>query len=241
MGGWVQSLKSDLKFIIININGPITNLNKRLVWEEIGSFINNFKGNLFVLGGDFNTILNNNEKIGGNQHLSQASKDFKAWCDSHSLIDIPISNGIYTWNNRRQNFSYIVEKLDMLMIKGDLDAKNLNFHSSMLPIAGSDHFPVRFEFSEPQQPARNPFKCEKMWFLDENFINKIKEWWALDKFEGSKMYVFVAKMRKLKERILRWKKEHFNDIFKEKLDIENQLKELNLEAIKKEMDNDNSM
>ena len=70
MGGWVQSLKSDLKFIIINIYGPITNPGKRLVWEEIGSFINNFKGNLFVLGGDFNTILNNNEKIGGNQHLS---------------------------------------------------------------------------------------------------------------------------------------------------------------------------
>ena len=241
MSGWVQSLKSDLKFIIINIYGPITNLSKRLVWEEIGSFINNFKGNLFLIGGDFNTILSINEKIGGNHQLSQASKDFKAWCDSHSLIDIPISNGIYTWNNRRQNFAYIAEKLDRFMIKGDLDAKNMNFHSSILPIAGSDHFPVRFEFSEPQKPARNPFKCEKMWFLDADFLNNIKEWWAQDEFVGSKMYVFVAKMKKLKERILRWNKEHFKDIFKEKIDIENQLKELNSEVIKKGMNNDSYM
>lgn len=42
----------------------------------------------------------------------------------------------------------------------------------------------------------------------------------------------------LKEKILRWNKEHFNNIFKEKLDIENKLKELNLEVIKKGMNNE---
>ena len=35
------------------------------------------------------------------------------------------------------------------------------------------------------------------------------------------------------------KKDHFNNIFKEKLEIEERLKELNLEVIKKGMNNDN--
>ena len=78
--------------------------------------------------------------------------------------------------------------------------------SSILPIAGFDHFPVRMELSEPQKPGRNSFKCEKMWFLDSSFIENIKTWWSQGNFEGSKMFLFVSKIKMLKEKILRWNK-----------------------------------
>ena len=96
----------------------------------------------------------------------------------HNLIDIPISNGIYTWNNKRNDFAYIAKKSNRFFIKGDQDVSNLNIQSSILPIVGSDLFLVRFKFLEPHKPTRNPFKCEKIWFLDPNFINNIKVWWA---------------------------------------------------------------
>ena len=73
--------------------------------------------NLILLGGDFNTILNLDEKVGGVQQITQASKEFKIWCDSHKLIDIPLTNGNFTWNNRRKDFNYIVEKLDIFFRK----------------------------------------------------------------------------------------------------------------------------
>lgn len=114
-----------------------------------------------MVGGDFNTILDIYEKVGGIQHLSQSSLDFKIWCNKHSMIDIPINNENFTWNNRRKDFTYITEKLDSFFIIGDLNVNNLNFQSSILPIARSNHFPVRLEFIEPTKPARNPFKCEK--------------------------------------------------------------------------------
>ena len=66
-----------------------------------------------------------------------------------------------------------------------------------------------------------------MWFLDSNFLSNIKLWWAQDSYEGSKMFFFINKLNMLKERILRWNREKFNNMFKEKLDIENKLKELN--------------
>ena len=78
-------------------------------------------------------------------------------------------------NNRRKDFGYIAEKLDRFLIKGDLDVNNLIIQSSIMSIVGSNHYPVRFEFLEPHKPTRNPFKCEKMWFLDPIFINDIKE------------------------------------------------------------------
>ena len=71
-----------------------------------------------------------------------------------------------------------------------------------------------------------------MWFLDSSFLEHIKEWWSQGDFEGSKI-------KMLKENILRWNKDHFNNIFNKKLEIKERLKELNLEVIKYGMNNDN--
>ena len=43
----------------------------------------------------------------------------------------------------------------------------------------------------------------------------IREWWNQRNLKGSKNYIFVSKMKKIKENILKWNKEHFNNIFKE--------------------------
>lgn len=36
---------------------------------------------MIIIGGDFNTILDPKEKIGGSSFLSNSSKDFKSWCE----------------------------------------------------------------------------------------------------------------------------------------------------------------
>ena len=129
-----------------------------------------------VIGGDFNAILNLEEKYGGSQVVSQAVIDFRNWVEKNSLLDILTSNGIYTWNNKRNGFSYIVEELDRFFFKGDLSNIDLALQSLIMPHTGSDHYPVRLELSKPSKPIRNPFKCKKMWFLDPDFIGTIKDW-----------------------------------------------------------------
>lgn len=76
ISGVVTSMKSNLKFILINIYGRISNIEKRVVWEEISQFLKNRQKNLIFLEGDFNTIINLNEKLGGSQYIPQSSKDF---------------------------------------------------------------------------------------------------------------------------------------------------------------------
>ena len=76
-----------------------------------------------------------------------------------------------------------------------------------------------------------------MWFLGAIFLGNIRKWWSQGEFEGLKMFIFISKMKMLKENILNWNRNHFNNIFKEKLDIEKRLKYLNLEIIKFRMNN----
>lgn len=228
----IQSLKSDSKFIIFNVYGPINIVKKKIVWAELSSVISKLKDSPIILGGDFNSILSLDEKVGGNQHLSLSSIEFKLWIDKLSLLEIPLNNGIFTWNNRRNEDNYIAEKLDRFFIAGNISFYNKDFQSSILPFAGSDHYPICLEISEPSKPHRNPFKCEKMWFQDPKFLELIKTWWTQAKFVGSKMFIFISKLKLLKENILKWNREHFNNIFKEKLEIEDKLKNLNQEIIK---------
>ena len=47
------------------------------------------------------------------------------------------------------------------------------------------------------------------------------------------MFCFLAKLNVLKEKIIKWNNEYLNNIFKEKLDNEEEIKKLNEEVIKK--------
>ena len=130
--------------------------------DEISRFISNFQDNPFLIGGDFNTIVDLDEKIGGIHHLPQSSLFFKACIEKHDMIDVPINNGSFTWNNKRKYSTYITKKLDRFFILGDLDEDNMNFQSAIFPITGFNHFLVCLELSKPSKPIRNPFKCKKM-------------------------------------------------------------------------------
>ena len=85
-------------------------------------------------------------------------EDFLKWIQKDSLMDMKTKNGIYTWNNRRKGFYYIVERLDKFLIKGGLSLDKL-VNAEIFPMARSNHFSMRLEIKEQIKPSRNPFKC----------------------------------------------------------------------------------
>ncbi len=131
------------------------------------------------------------------------------------------------------------KKLDRFFIVANITTYNKDFQSSILPYEGSNHFPVCMEIFEPSKPHRNPFKCEKMWLQDPKFLELVRTWWTQASFYESKMFIFISKLKLLKEKILRWNREYFNYIFKEKLEIEEKLKNLNQEIIRYGMNYEN--
>ena len=65
MCGSIKSLKSNLKYNILNINGPTSYLDRRLIWKEINTFLNVVLDQTFIISCDFNTILDPSDKLGG--------------------------------------------------------------------------------------------------------------------------------------------------------------------------------
>ena len=69
-----------------------------------------------ILGGDFNAILNPEEKRDGKRWSSESQRDFSNFVDDSGLVEIHFKKGEFTWTNRREGFLNIVEKVDKFFV-----------------------------------------------------------------------------------------------------------------------------
>ena len=73
-------------------------------------------GNLWIIGGDFNLIHDLGEKKGGIRRPYQSMEEFNELLIDQRLVDIPTTNGVFTWNNRRGGKSQIASRLDRFLL-----------------------------------------------------------------------------------------------------------------------------
>ena len=68
------------------------------------------------MGGDFNMIKSILEKKGGTKTLSKEFTKFQTFIDNMRLFDTNMSNGLFTWNNKRGGEVQVASKLDRFII-----------------------------------------------------------------------------------------------------------------------------
>ena len=106
----------------------------------------------------------------------------------------------------------------VMMVGGDLKAV-------VMPVVGSNHWPISMEWENVRVKPRRPFRFEKFWPLQPDFHKKLKDWWeSSPPIKGTRMYQFQQKLKLLKGHIKKWNKESFDNIFQEKQFLENKIK-----------------
>lgn len=64
------------------------------------------------LGGDFNEVLNGDEKWGGSLRRDEHMHDFQEVVDSNHLVDLGFERLKFTWCNNREDNASINKRLD---------------------------------------------------------------------------------------------------------------------------------
>lgn len=59
----------------------------------------NIMGDKWILAGDFNDIISNEEKLGGSARSDRTLKDFKGFILDNELIDLGFDGHPWTWCN----------------------------------------------------------------------------------------------------------------------------------------------
>ncbi|XVF79194.1 hypothetical protein PTKIN_Ptkin14bG0200700 [Pterospermum kingtungense] len=100
----------------------------------------NNSGCPWILGGDFNVIKTDEEKVGV-AYNSAAMENFSSFIESIRCIDLPLSRGKFTWSSNKD--SPIFCRLDRFLFSPDV---LLHFFRMWSRIFGLDLFPITILF-----------------------------------------------------------------------------------------------
>jgi len=132
-----------------NIYGHITNVyfpqetqHKNEILEALTNLSTDRQYPLWIAGGDYNMIASVEEKKGGRCRTNRDGSLLKDFIQNNWLIDIPINNGLYTWNNKRTGPMQIASRLDRFLISDNAVHVGGEFTASILPYSGSNHWPI---------------------------------------------------------------------------------------------------
>lgn len=148
---------------------------KAFFWSSLNQISISISEPWLILG-DFNSIISQAEKNGGNPFSSSSSTNLSAELSNLGLIDLGFHGHPFTWSNKRAGSANIQERLDRGV--GNNEWISLFPYSSIfhLPAIGSDHNPIILNTSIDSLCPK-PFRFESMWLDDITCFETVNAGW----------------------------------------------------------------
>lgn len=115
-----------------------------------------------LLIGDFNDILSNEEKEGGNHRTTASMRDFREFVAQNKLMDLGYDSCPFTWRNNRDNMP-IQQRLDRGMTSVGWYGLYLETKIMYVVLEGSDHAILVLSTEKMDGRMRKQFMHEARW------------------------------------------------------------------------------
>ncbi|XP_060200519.1 uncharacterized protein LOC132628770 [Lycium barbarum] len=156
-----------------------------------------------LIGGDFNVILNEEEKIGGLSALPQEYEDFAfciyedfAFCiNSCDLSEISYKGSPFTWWNGREDRDCIFKRLDRKLSNDYLQNWFGHLEVEHLSRIGSDYAHMLLSCNDQSHHFVRPFKFLKFWTEHEDYKEVVRQNWISEDTQNA----FVSFKQKMKQ------------------------------------------
>lgn len=140
---------SGMSLWFLNVYISCTPPEKQHCSNSLLSLYVELRGSNLIVARDFNTILYNKEKIGGNIVHDICRELMEYFTSSQDLIYIKPAKGKFTWSNNRFGSARIVTRLDRFFLSGPLLSSPFTPSSSILAWVGSDHRLISLLLTDP--------------------------------------------------------------------------------------------
>jgi hypothetical protein len=162
----------------------------------------------WVCLGDFNEILHQSEKCGGNEKNRGLMEDFHSTLDFCDLVDLGFRGPKFTWKNGREDGVFVQERLDRVV--GNDGWRNFFPKADILVkgVTSSDHLPLIVTLQEEQKVGRNKttFKHEASWVLDSEYKKIVTLAWEANEVRADSWRGLRSKLERCKKELKVWQK-----------------------------------
>ncbi|XP_020266528.1 uncharacterized protein LOC109842018 [Asparagus officinalis] len=227
----VKSLDGLLECVISSVYGHNHVEGRKALWTDLMQINHNIGNVPWLLCGDFNAMINCDEKLGGSALTEADTGDFRDFISDCNLNHLKTSGWFYTWNNKQSSDSRVWCRLDRALVN---DAWIHSFNSShvefLLPNF-SDHSPALVSIYDDQIQGKKPFKFFNMWTKHQSFSTTVSNVWK-GKIKGFSMFSVYSKLKMLKVALKGLNKKHFHNISEQV-----QMARLTLENVQEKLQN----
>jgi len=119
------------------------------------------------------------KKTRGRNKLDSESTHLKNFIQNNWIIDMPFNNGIYTWNNRRDGTQHIASCLHKVFHSENGVHLGGDLSTSILPLSGSDHWPISLQWKRPRNNTQRPFPFETFWLMHPDLCDMVQSNWKI--------------------------------------------------------------
>lgn len=158
------------------------------------------------------------KSMGGIFHADQFRDKLETIIQQFKLIDPPLTNGKYTWTNRRAGIHNIKERLDRLLVQERVAKIYQTIRSRIVHGTASDHKAVVLSMDKGSNFGPLPFKYNRSWDSHEAFRTLVKEQW-LTEVIGSPHFIWESKLKHLRTAIKQWARENASAEMKKKAEL----------------------
>jgi hypothetical protein len=129
-------------------------------WDFFAAIGDGFEASWLCIG-DFNSMVNQLEKIGGRPVSSSSNCPFRRFIDHFDMIDVGFARNSFTWSNNIIGLENIKERLDRGLASPPWVLFHPDFSLIHLPTHNSDHNPISLNTNSTSCFLPRPFRFEE--------------------------------------------------------------------------------
>ncbi|KAH0693072.1 hypothetical protein KY285_020169 [Solanum tuberosum] len=167
----------------------------------------------WLIGGDFNVVLNAKEKIRRLPVEDIDHEDFDCCIETCELSKVQYKGSPFTWWNGRVGSDCIFERLDRIRINQEMGNWFNHIEVEHLPRTGADHAPMFITCEETNPIKRKPFRFLKLWTEHKEYKEVMRQNWVTNTI--TPFIAFKENIKRVKTGLTRWSKDTYGDIFKQ--------------------------
>ncbi|XP_074271275.1 uncharacterized protein LOC141595203 [Silene latifolia] len=146
-----------------------SNASRASFWKDMKALCSSYSP-LYMIG-DFNQVEHHYDKLGGSSNITRW-KSFLDWRINIPLSELSYSGPNFTWANKRDSSSLILERLDRCYASQDWILLFPDAHLQNLNLFLSDHAPIVLSTSVKIKKPKRPYRVDN-WCLEHPAIQSL--------------------------------------------------------------------
>lgn len=205
----VKIRSSNLSWIFNAIYASPRSAERCVLWNNLSRVVD-MHNKPWVLAGDFNEPLVDEDKFGGRPVSINRSLLLKDCLDKCNMVDLGFNGPRFTWTNKRDANYFIQERIDRYFMNLSWCLLYPEARITHLTRCHSDHCPELLESMPSRMTHLNrPFRFQSFWLSNTSFPKVVNQVWKLSGNLPKNIKSFVKEASS-------WNKNHFRNIFCQK-------------------------